>query len=152
MTAGAIRRKQRLRHWHPSEPSSILAPVESSSSAFPDEYRLATGESTRASRVLARERQKQEIRRERDQMLIAIARDLGADDFARQLGTDAAVTHALLDNARRRLADAEARNAVSEIRASRRRLPDHDRWAEADRQYEALGRSPRPVRRFTRSD
>jgi len=151
MTVGAIDRKQRSRHWHASGAWSILAPVESSSSAFPDEHGLATGESARAARFLARERQKDEIRRERDQMLVAIAGDLGADGFARRLGTDPAVTHALLDNARRRLADAEARSAVSEIRASRRRVPDHDRWADADRQYEALGRG-RPVRRFTRSD
>ena len=121
------------------------------SSAFPDDRTVATGEGGTARRLIARERQKAEIRRERDEMLMAIARDIGPDGFAQRLGADAEVTHALLDSARRRLADAEARTAVSQIRASRRTVPDSDRWADADRQYEALGRGERPrPRRFTR--
>jgi hypothetical protein len=107
----------------------------------------------RAARLLARERQKAEIRRERDEMLLAIERDLGPDALAQRLGADSEVTHALLDSARRRLADAESRSAVSEIRARRRRVPDGERWAEADRHFEALGRgAPGPLRRFSRPD
>jgi hypothetical protein len=89
------------------------------------------------ARRVACERQKAELRRERDRMLLAIGDQLGAGGLAQQLGSSEAVADAMIARARERLQDA------GPDLGSRRsgNPPDPDRWAEADRLYEALGRA-----------
>ena len=85
-----------------------------------------------------RERQKRELRRERDRVVLEIAERLGTDELARSLGTTAATAETLVARARERV-------SVAPRQITARRLAyDPDRWREADRYYEALGRSVRP--------
>jgi hypothetical protein len=89
------------------------------------------------ARLELRERQKQELRRERDLIVLELARKLGADGLADSLGTSATTTETLLGRVRGRIALEPAEFAA------RRITRDPDRWREADRHYEALGRSVR---------
>jgi hypothetical protein len=94
------------------------------------------GESVR-SRHQLREREKRELRHERDRLLVELAQSLGSDGVARAFGTNAATADTLVQRARGRLVGSNG-----EISA--RRVPsDPERWSEADRHYEALGRSVR---------
>jgi hypothetical protein len=85
-----------------------------------------------------RERQKRELRGERDRVVLDLADSLGVDGLAQSLGTSRATAETLVARARERV-------AAGPRRISARRLSqDRDRWGEADRHYEALGRSARP--------
>ena len=86
-------------------------------------------------RLALRERQKRELRRERDRILLDLAASIGPDGLARSLGTSAATAETLLRRA-------QARVAVAPPQISARRIA-RERWAEADRHYEQLGRSTR---------
>jgi len=93
-----------------------------------------------ASRYVARERQKDELRRERDHLVLDLARDLGEQGLAERLGVSSTVVGAILAGARERL-DARAASAAGpEIAARRLRGRRPDRWADADDLFEALGR------------
>lgn len=84
-----------------------------------------------------RERQKRELRGERDRVVLDLADSLGLDGLAHSLGTSRATAETLVLQARERLSSGPGRITA-------RRLPrDPDRWGEADRHYEALGRSVR---------
>ncbi len=85
-----------------------------------------------------RELQKQELRRERDRLVLDLSRSLGTDGLASCLGTSAATTETLVQRARGRLA------AAGEDVVARRQAHGADRWREADRHYEALGRMAPP--------
>jgi len=84
-----------------------------------------------------RERQKRELRRERDRIVLELARQLGTDGLARSLGTSPGTAETLVLRARGRIAAGPRRITA------RRTMRDPDRWGEADRHYEALGRSVR---------
>jgi hypothetical protein len=84
-----------------------------------------------------RERQKRELRGERDRVVLDLADSLGTDGLAHSLGTTRATAEALVLSARERVAGGPRR--ITARRLSR----DPDRWGEADRHYEALGRSVR---------
>ena len=91
----------------------------------------------RPSRHELREREKRELRDERDRLLVELAQSLGSDGVARCFGTTADTADTLVQRARGRLV-----GTGSEISA-RRAVRDPERWSEADRHYEALGRSAR---------
>jgi hypothetical protein len=83
------------------------------------------------------ERQKSELRQERDRIVLDLADSLGAEGLARSLGTTSATAERLVERARGRV-------YATPGRISARRLArDADRWGEADRHYEALGRRVR---------
>jgi hypothetical protein len=84
-----------------------------------------------------RERQKHELRGERNRVVLALADSLGVDRLADSLGTNRATAETLVLRARQRVADGP-RKLVA-----RRLSRDPDRWGEADRHYEVLGRSVR---------
>src|SRR5581483_8570873 len=84
-----------------------------------------------------RERQKRYLRGERDRVVLDLADSLGLDGLARSLGTTRATAETLVARARERAA-AGPRKIVA-----RRASKDPDRWGEADRHYEELGRSAR---------
>lgn len=103
----------------------------------------AAGEA-RASRHVARERQKQDLRRERDRLMVDLARELGPLGLAEHLGVAPPAMTRLLVGARERLNAARAEGGSRRVEISARRLrPGEGRWAEADAHYEALGRAPR---------
>lgn len=81
-----------------------------------------------------REQQTEELRRERDRLVLDLSRSLGTEGLASCLDTSAATTEALVQRARGRLGGA------GEEVVARRLTSGQDRWAEADRHYEALGR------------
>jgi hypothetical protein len=84
-----------------------------------------------------RERQKRELRRERDRVVLDLADRLGTEELARSLGTSFATAESLVRTARERV-------SVGPRRITARRVTrDPERWSEADRHYEALGRSVR---------
>ena len=89
------------------------------------------------SRHRLREREKRELRHERDRLLVELAQSLGSDGIARAFGTNAATADTLVQRARGRLVGPN--NGIS----ARRGQSDPERWSEADRHYEALGRSVR---------
>ena len=93
-----------------------------------------------AARVLARERQKAQLRRERDHILLALGADLGREGLARRLGASDEVAGKLLERARERLSR-EGSPWTQDGIAARRMRPDPNRWLEADSHFEALGRS-----------
>ena len=84
-----------------------------------------------------RERQTRELRRERDRVVLELAEKLGADGLARSLGTTSATAELMVLRARDRI------SAAPRQISARRMARDPDRWREADRHYEALGRSVR---------
>jgi hypothetical protein len=84
-----------------------------------------------------RERQKSELRLERDRIVLDLAERLGTDELARSLGTTAATAEMLVGRARGRVSAAPGQISA------RRLARETDRWGEADRHYEALGRSVR---------
>jgi len=84
-----------------------------------------------------RERQKRELRRERDRVVLDLAERLGTEGLAGSLGTSPATAETLVRRARERINFAPRQ--ISAHRLSR----DGERWREADRHYEALGRSVR---------
>jgi hypothetical protein len=84
-----------------------------------------------------RERQKRELRRERDRIVLDLAQSLGPEGLARSLGTTAATAELMVARARGRV------SASPRLISARRAARDPDRWGEADRHYEALGRSVR---------
>jgi hypothetical protein len=84
-----------------------------------------------------RERQKRELRGERDRVVLDLADSLGVDGLAHSLGTSRATAETLVLQARERISAGPRR--ITARRLSR----DPDRWGEADRHYEALGRSVR---------
>jgi hypothetical protein len=86
---------------------------------------------------LVREREKLELRRERDRVVLDLARDLGTDGLAACLGTTVSVADTIVQRARGRMRD--MRSTIS----ARRLEPDRERWREADRHYETLGRRVR---------
>ena len=89
------------------------------------------------SRSGRREREKRELRAERDRLVLELAQRLGPDGLARCFGTTAATADTLVERARGRLAGSASQISAGRIaRAS-------ERWREADRHYEALGRSVR---------
>ncbi len=94
-----------------------------------------------ASRYLARERQKDELRDERDRLLLDLARDIGPQGLAQRLGAAPAVIDKLLGDARSRVERKVAASLGSEITA-RRLATRADRWADADAHYAALGCGP----------
>jgi hypothetical protein len=83
------------------------------------------------------EREKGELRSERDRVLLDLAESLGLDGLAQSLGTSSATAEKLLAGARGRIL------AAPPAIAARRRSEEQDRWAEADRLYETLGRDAR---------
>jgi len=89
-----------------------------------------------------RERQTRDIRRERDRLVLDLADSLGAEGLARTLGTSLATAETMVLRAQARVSAAPRR--ITARRAQR----DPERWGEADRHYESLGRSvrlePRP--------
>ncbi len=84
-----------------------------------------------------RERQKRELRRERDRVVLDLAERLGTEGLARSLGTTAETAETLVRGARTRVSAAPGQISA------RRITGDPDRWGEADRHYELLGRSVR---------
>jgi len=84
-----------------------------------------------------RERQKRELRQERDRIVLDLAESLGTDGLAKSLGTTAATAEMLVGRARGRV------SATPGQISARRITGEADRWGEADRLYEALGRSVR---------
>jgi tRNA A58 N-methylase Trm61 len=88
-----------------------------------------------ASQHDLREREKRDLRHERDRLVVDLAHSLGTDGLAQCFGTTAESAEKLVDRTRARLA-----GATAEISA-RRIAADPDRWREADRHYETLGRS-----------
>jgi hypothetical protein len=84
-----------------------------------------------------RERQKHELRGERDRVILDLADSLGLDGLAHSLGTTRATAETLVLRARERVASGPRR--ITARRISR----DPERWSEADRHFEALGRSVR---------
>ena len=84
-----------------------------------------------------RERQKRELRRERDRIVLDLAEGLGPEGLARSLGTTPATAETLVQRSRARI------SAAPRQISARRVTGDPDRWGEADRHYEALGRSVR---------
>jgi hypothetical protein len=85
-----------------------------------------------------RERQKRELRRERDHVVLDLADRLGTEELARSLGTSPETAETLVRRARERVSFAPRQ--ISARRITR----DPERWLEADRHFEALGRSERP--------
>jgi hypothetical protein len=108
--------------------------------------------SMNAARYIARERQKRELRRERDVLVLGLARGLGEQGLAERLGVRAPVIGKLLSDAQARL-DAGASPPADGF-VVRRLGGGHDRWADADAHYEALGRGPALTdrRRITGAD
>jgi hypothetical protein len=96
-----------------------------------------TDRTSRPSRRQLREREKRELRHERDRLLVELAQSLGSDGIARAFGTNAATADTLVQRARGRLV-----TPGNEISA-RRVQSEPERWSEADRHYEALGRNVR---------
>ncbi len=94
-----------------------------------------------ATRYIARERQKQELRRERDALVLNLASALGEQGLADRLGVTRPVVDKLLADARERI-HARAPSQEGQEIAARRPGADRDRWAEADANYQALGSSP----------
>ncbi len=88
-------------------------------------------------RAELRERQKRELRRERDRLVLDLAASLGADGLARSLGTTPATAETLVLRAQARVSARPRRISAARLSA------DRERWAEADRHFEALGRSAR---------
>ena len=85
-----------------------------------------------------RERQKRELRaRTRPRSCSTSPGSLGTDGLARSLGTSAGTAETLVLRARGRISAGPRRITA------RRTTRDPDRWGEADRHYEALGRSVR---------
>lgn len=84
-----------------------------------------------------RERQKHELRGERDRVVLDLADSLGLDGLAHSLGTSRATAETLVLRARERVSAGPRR--ITARRLSR----DPERWGEADRHYESLGRSVR---------
>jgi len=116
--------------------------IESSSSASGDHDAMIDGAtSMNAARCIARERQKEELRRERDALLVRLARDVGERGLAESFGVARPVIGKLLADTRGRLDAGGAPQGTGEI-VVRRLGADHDRWAEADAHYEALGSGP----------
>ena len=84
-----------------------------------------------------RERQKRELRRERDRVVLDLADSLGTQGLARSLGTSVATAETHVLRSRARIAAGPPR--ITARRSGR----DPERWSEADRLYEALGRGVR---------
>jgi hypothetical protein len=95
------------------------------------------GNKSESSRHQLREREKRELRHERDRLLVELAQSLGSDGIARAFGTNAATADTLVQRARGRLVPPS--NEIS----ARRMQSDPERWSEADRHYEELGRRVR---------
>src|SRR5438270_11519527 len=117
----------------PSDDPGILRPMERGLGLRGQE---SAGLDVRVRREM-RERQKRERRGERDRVVLEIAQSLGVEGLARSLGTSPETAEELVQRAR-----ARAAAAPREITA-RRAGRDPERWSEADRHFEELGRSAR---------
>jgi len=96
----------------------------------------------RATRHIAVERQKDELRRERDHLMLDLARELGPIALAERFGVTSSAMSRLVDEARERLSVRATGRGSGEPEISARRLVTGEaRWADADADYEALGRT-----------
>ena len=120
---------------HPSGAPSTLSAMDSDAPT----PAASVDDATSASRRLAAERQKHELRRERDHLVIDLVSSLGEDVFAERFGLTPSDAHKMRTRAQDRLQATAPPDARGEI-AARRLRPDADRWADADAHYEALGR------------